>query len=256
MICERMRSTSALSKCGEVSARCSRSKASSLLSLQHAQRAAEIIAGRAEGELDGAAVEPLVERLGIEIAGAFVDQARRPCWRRRACRRDPAPRRRRRHIPSRSAARSRPARTRPRCRRARSDAGSLPRPATARGSARARAKRSGERERGAPREVGTDGSRTLLLALRRGVLDQIAGDRALLVQPFLRRGADLFGGDRADAVRPASDVLDAEPRGERAAIPARQRRLVVLGVDRLRDQLRLDPLEILGADRVLLRYRR
>src|SRR5581483_12237270 len=94
-------------------------------------------------------------------------------------------------------------------------------------------------------------SRTLLLALRRGVLDQIAGDGTLLVQPFLRDRAHLLGGDGADAIRPASDVLDARAGGEPAAIPARQGGLVVLGVDRLRDQLRLDPLEVLGGRRML-----
>src|SRR5258708_7259114 len=91
----------------------------------------------------------------------------------------------------------------------------------------------------------TDKSRTLLLALRRGILDQIAGDRTVLVEPFLRGGANLFGGDGANAVRPAPDVLDAQPGGERPAIPARQRRLIVLGVDRLRNQLGLDAFEVL-----------
>ena len=85
----------------------------------------------------------------------------------------------------------------------------------------------------APRAGDQIGSRTFLLALRRGVLDQVAGHRALLVEPFLRGVANLFGGDGADAVRPAPDIVDAEPRGQRAAIPACQRRLVVLGVDRL-----------------------
>src|SRR5260370_5469056 len=91
----------------------------------------------------------------------------------------------------------------------------------------------------------TDKSRTLLLALRRGILDQIAGDRTVLVEPFLRGGANLFGGDGANAVRPAPDVLDAQPGGERPAIPARHRRLIVLGVDRLRNQLGLDAFEVL-----------
>ena len=110
--------------------------------------------------------------------------------------------------------------------------------------------------RSAARAKSGDGSRTLLLAFRRGVLDQIAGHRTLLVEPFLRGVADLFGGDGANAIRPAPDVVDAQARGERAAIPARQRRLVVLGVDRFRDQLGLDPLEILGAGRILRRRRR
>src|SRR5258708_30198619 len=87
----------------------------------------------------------------------------------------------------------------------------------------------------------TDKSRTLLLAFRRAILDQIAGDRTVLVEPFLRGGADLFGGDGADAVRPTPDVLDAQPGGERPAIPARQRRLLVPRVDRPRTQLALGP---------------
>src|SRR5258708_13676434 len=91
----------------------------------------------------------------------------------------------------------------------------------------------------------TDKSRTLLLALRRGILDQIAGDRTVLVEPFLRGGADLFGGDGANAVRPAPDVLDPQPGGELPPLPARQRPLIVLGVDRLRNQLGLDAFEVL-----------
>src|SRR5665647_303439 len=100
-----------------------------------------------------------------------------------------------------------------------------------------------------------DGSRTLLLALLRGVLDQISGHRTLLVQPFLRGVADLCGGDGANTLRPGSDMFDAEAGGDRAAIPARQRRLVVLGVDGFGDQLGLDPLEIFGANRVLREIR-
>src|SRR5260370_10153281 len=87
----------------------------------------------------------------------------------------------------------------------------------------------------------TDKSRTLLLAFRRGILDQITGDRTVLVEPFLRGGADLFGGDRANAVRPAPDVPDAQPRGQRPTIPPRPRRLILLCVDRLRNQLGSDP---------------
>ena len=45
-----------------------------LVVAQHAQAAAEGVAGGAEGELDGAAVEPLMERLGVEIAGALVEE--------------------------------------------------------------------------------------------------------------------------------------------------------------------------------------
>src|SRR5580698_3300452 len=80
-------------------------------------------------------------------------------------------------------------------------------------------------------EKSCNGSRTLLLTLRRAVLDQITGHRTFLVEPFLCGGTDLFGGDGANAIRPVSDVLDTEAGGERAPIPARQDRLVVLGVD-------------------------
>src|SRR5258708_19517724 len=92
----------------------------------------------------------------------------------------------------------------------------------------------------------TDKSRTLLLALRRGILDQIAGDRTVLVEPFLRGGADLFGGDGANAIRPPPDILDPQPGGEPPALPARQRRLLVLALDRLRTQLRLAPFQALS----------
>ena len=69
-----MRSTSALSKCGDVSDIRSRSKASSLVVLEHAQRAAEIVARRAEAQFDGAAVEAFVEGAGIEVARTFVER--------------------------------------------------------------------------------------------------------------------------------------------------------------------------------------
>jgi len=69
-----MRSTSSGSKCGEVSARCSSSKASSLLSLSMRSDPRKYPA-RGEAEFDGAAVQALVEGLGIEVAGALVDQA-------------------------------------------------------------------------------------------------------------------------------------------------------------------------------------
>src|SRR6266481_2765930 len=96
-----------------------------------------------------------------------------------------------------------------------------------------------------------DNSRTLLLALRRGILDQIAGHRTFLVEPFLRDIADLFGGDGANTIGPVSDVVDAQAGGERTAIPARQRRLVVLGVDCFRNKLGLDAFKVFGANRIL-----
>src|SRR5262249_19627226 len=153
------------------------------------------------------------------------------------------------------AARWNPARTRLRCRRAKPDAESWWPPATA---SAAMASRQGRRQAG-ERSVACnsrDDSRALLLGLRRGVFDQIARHRALLVEPFLRGFAPLFAGDRFDAIRPAPDVLDAQAGGERSAIPAGQRRLVVLGVDRGSDELRLDPIEILGGNRIVgdIRY--
>src|SRR5258707_14143333 len=100
--------------------------------------------------------------------------------------------------------------------------------------------------------LSENGSRAFLLALRRGgILDEVAGHRTFLVEPFLSSVTDLLGGDGANPVGPASDIVDRKPGGERAAIPARQCRLVVLGVDRLRNQLGLDPLEIFGAGGVL-----
>ena len=43
--------------------------------LEHPQRAAEVIPRRGKAELDGAAVEPLVEGLGIQFLGSLVEQA-------------------------------------------------------------------------------------------------------------------------------------------------------------------------------------
>src|SRR5438309_11578816 len=99
-------------------------------------------------------------------------------------------------------------------------------------------------------------SRTLLLALYCGVLYQIAGHRTPFVEPLLRRGAYLSRGDGANAIRPAPDILDAQPGCEGAAIPAGQRGLIVLRVDRLGNELGLHPLEILGTDITLsdIRY--
>ena len=54
-----------------------------LVVLEHAQRAAELIAVRREAELDGAAFEPLMIGLGIEIAGALIEQIGRASCRER-----------------------------------------------------------------------------------------------------------------------------------------------------------------------------
>src|SRR6516165_4910019 len=54
-----------------------------------------------------------------------------------------------------------------------------------------------------------------------------------------------------DAIGPASDVFDAKPGGQRAAIPAGERSLVILCIDRFGDKLGFDPFEIFGANRPL-----
>ena len=64
LTCVRMRSTSLPSKRGEVSAIRSRSRLRPCYP-EHAQRAAEIVPCRAEAQFDGAALETLVEGLGI-----------------------------------------------------------------------------------------------------------------------------------------------------------------------------------------------
>ena len=90
--------------------------------------------------LESRSPEPSSSRLGDHVADAGLVG------------RVLARRRRRRHIPSRSAARWRPARTRPRCRRAKPGAGSLPRRATASMPARSarRRRRASDPKRGAP----------------------------------------------------------------------------------------------------------
>ena len=47
-----------------------------------------------------------------------------------------------------------------------------------------------------------------------------------------------FGGDRADAVRPAAHVVDGGAGRQRGAVPARHADLVVLRIDRVGDQAR------------------
>jgi hypothetical protein len=44
---------------------------------QHADRAVEIVAGHGEAKLDGVVLDPLLERLGGELAGALIQQSRR-----------------------------------------------------------------------------------------------------------------------------------------------------------------------------------
>ncbi len=58
----------------------------------------------------------------------------------------------------------------------------------------------------------------------------------------------LRGGDGADAVGPTQHVVDRFTGGERRAVPARHGRLIVLRVDRIRDQAGLGTLQFLGGD--------
>ena len=176
---------------------------------------------------------------------------RRRDWPRPASSRDPARCLRKTQIPSRSGAELYLARTRLRCRPVRSVAGSWPPPMTA----MPRPASEQDQQRGCRRRDACHRnreSRTVLLVPRcDGIVDQIAGYRALLVEPLLRGRAHLFGGDRANAIRPISDVLDPQPADQCTAVPARHRYLVILGVDRLSNELSLDAIEVVGADRIL-----
>ena len=60
------------------------------------------------------------------------------------------------------------------------------------------------------------------------LLDEIAGDRAALVEPLARRLLHGFGGDGAHAVGPGADIIDRGAGGQRRAVPVRQRTLIVL----------------------------
>ena len=82
----------------------------------------------------------------------------------------------------------------------------------------------------------------------RASFDQIAGDRAALVEPLPRGVAHLVGRDGADAVGPGLHAVDGQAGGQRRAIPARQRALAVLRIDRIGDQPVLGALELLGGD--------
>ena len=71
------------------------------------------------------------------------------------------------------------------------------------------------------------------------------------VEPLLCRLLHRVGGDGADAVGPGFDHVDGLAAGDRGAIPARERRLIVLGVDRVGDQPVLGAVELVGVDAVL-----
>ena len=75
IIWARTRSTASASKRGSVERQPQQVEGFVAVLVQHAQRAAEIVAAGAEAQLDRVLLEPLLERLGVEVAGAFVEQA-------------------------------------------------------------------------------------------------------------------------------------------------------------------------------------
>ena len=54
--------------------------------------------------------------------------------------------------------------------------------------------------------------------------------------------------DRTNAVRPSVDIFDRLPGGERGAVPTRQSRLVILGIDGVGDQPSFGAVEFIAAD--------
>src|SRR6202035_5756424 len=76
-------------------------------------------------------------------------------------------------------------------------------------------------------------SRMLLLGLE--ALDEIAGHRPAAVEPLPRHCLHGIGRDGADMVGPGLDHVDGLAAGDRRAVPARERRLIVLSIDRFGD---------------------
>src|SRR5579862_8113638 len=73
-------------------------------------------------------------------------------------------------------------------------------------------------------------SRAVLLGLQ--ALYQIAGDRPADVEPPLRSLLDGIGGHGVKVIGPRADLIHGFPGRQTGAVPARQRRLVVLGISR------------------------
>ncbi len=91
-------------------------------------------------------------------------------------------------------------------------------------------------------------SRVALLGLQ--AFDEIARHRLAAVEPRAGGLLNGVGGHRADAVGPGADHVDGLAGRQRRAVPARQGRLIVLGVDRVRDQPVLGAIEFVGGDAV------
>ena len=245
-----MRSTGSWSKRGCVSASRSRSKPSVLAVAQNLERAANLVTAGPEGQLDRVALAPRLERLGVEIAGALVEQGRHHVGDtgladrilvgaalERKFHRDQR-HRRLAHQPGFDPARAdHPLDLghRLRLRRAQKQG--------ADGN-------SGKRRRYAACEktVGDHERRLLRLGV---LLDQISGDRAALVEPGLRGVAHLFRRDLLNAVRPGLEMIDGKSRGQRAAIPARHGGLTVLRIDHIGHELDLGAFEFVVGDAVL-----
>ena len=73
-ICPRTRSTASASKRGAVERKPQQIEGLVAVLVERAQRAVEIVAADLEAELDGVVLQPLVEGLAVEIAGALVEQ--------------------------------------------------------------------------------------------------------------------------------------------------------------------------------------
>ena len=202
----------------------------------------------------GLALEPLVEGLGIEIAGAFVEQRRHQIGDAGLAGADPG-RRRRRKRNSMAISGTAGSRT---------SQASMPPGLTTRSIVvaapaaprQAPAQRRAQRRRRPPRaaetveqdRAGTKRSRAFLLGLQ--VFDQIAGHRPAHVEPWRAASLHRIGGHGADAVGPGADLLDGLAGRQRRAVPARQRRLVVLGIDGVGDQPVLGAIELVGGDAI------
>ena len=198
-----------LSKRGLVSASREQVERLVLVLRQRPQGAADIIAGRAQLQLDRLALQPVLEGVGVEIAGAFVERLRPSSRRARPCRPGPARSRRGTRNSPRLAARSSraPART------------SMPPGLTMRSilvaAAGTREPRQHQRDKARrnERRRGSYGECALSrpTVLRARLPDQIAGDRTPFVEPLRCGVAHIIGGDGAQAVGPGLDLLDRLP---------------------------------------------
>ena len=197
-----------------------------------------------EGKLDRLLVERLLEGLVVEIAGAFVEQAGEHASRaglagrvlRRAAAKGELERHQRHRVvldqPEAHAARTDEVAQIDRARRDRIGDGQIHQRFLGRAGFLA----------GGDSGTAASGRRRLFGR------QQVAGDGAPPVEPLARRGEHVLGAHRFDALRPFLNVADRLAGGERRAVPARQRELAVLSVDRFGDEARLGALELGGVD--------